>query len=486
MNFSIFQDAEQIASAKKDLEDNLNIDLDYTNHELDLRLIYDFCYKSARRYSASTCHNYFYLPSGFLLNPTNKDIEHDVFVHCLVSSLYTCLYLLLKSYSVCNSEIQKDIMEMGYFSLINMKILGVDYGIKRRKQSKNYYNESISASSRTSFYKSYKRLVSDNFYSRYFNEVQYKQIPHDSDMFPLFNSNFFYIMTKKYSSFKVTNLVNKILSASGIRHKNEYLRDFSLRFESFFKDILKYGFSGNNELDNLIFAYQAERTFSFNSISKIFESMYNAKYFCPDFYEIQAFIRLPNVFSRNNFKEYFYIWEKDHDHIDFINWLSTATFPIFEKTFFITLYQLIYKNNGEHKKTIHEMIEMLSRYLSDQNIISSMLYDIHGSDKRSYLVNYLKKENYELFEAVIKNIFLDLEPFNTDPKVMELDEILSTINFNSYRFNNTMESFDMIEPYKPLDPHEMLESMQKLTSNLANLPQYPMPVFPDIYLKKQP
>ncbi len=327
--------------------------------------------------------------------------ESSIKYHCSISSLYTLLHTFLKDERISPYTVNTYAKENGYFYFHEKNYLD-----SSNKTFKRYIQEKISTTaSNTSgnFSKTYRTFYDklSSVEQALFNTYTKKDSSKDSKLeFFLENSDLSYFLFDNRNHF--------------INLRKSYEEQSIQSVHSFFKNMSDLHSSYNkveNKVDLLLLQYKAERYYNFSMTSQLIYSIFDDVWsknknslvsFSPEF--LVSCFNLPNVFSRNIYLLYalnsydnkflnesifykrlqnagplvfaqpetpkethLFTWLELYKK--FFSFFSFVVFPVYEKCFFLLLYDSLKESLPENEtldnnKIIKAAIDILYKYIN--------------------------------------------------------------------------------------------------------------------------
>ncbi|MGD9678905.1 MAG: hypothetical protein AB7V16_11245 [Vulcanibacillus sp.] len=454
-DFYVYKNIKKQIEEEQVLNDHLGISTNTIreiNADNDVELIeqiYKHCYKEAFYFSWSYQIENLKLKTEIADNYKN-DYEKHIFDHCVIAALYTVQHMLYNNKHVSIPDLANKVRCNGHNSIINEKLLESN-DLKYIEQSNQRVIENTIKSSFNS------DGGKDNYLLRTL-DIRIKcnyinpELGKYEVSFPLFLSNFSYMVMTKLKKFNSYELIERVLNSKDYRDSNINISKFlSKYYNCAISSSLNHVKSMLNqdttykltEIDEMLLYYKKERLLN-SDLIKYYINKDNGEYLLnADKSILNLCSMLPNVFSRNIFVEYFghARYEDNNDYANRIHefscesleFLIMGTFPIFEKTFFITLYNYYVKRLN---KSLEDLNTLLLNYVN--KIYSRILInDIPANFKE-----YFNEKSYE-------------EKSRKKSKVYDILEysILNTLQINSNNISEFKYSgkdnlkFNMVEEF---------------------------------------
>lgn len=278
----------------------------------------------------------------------NYDIYDDLKVQCIVSSLYTY-------HSLINSEIKtlsKTILD-GYSPEISSKSENIIEESNANEKNINDYETDSSTAIRQ-----FDKLIKTNFKylinfsikkktKLYYRNLQFF-LPKLFDIFTYNVSNKTYYKLYKY----INNQPR--FSQYFRRGITSLFSDYSTLFNRCITEDIN-----ENPIYNILYYYKIENSFHvsliFNNLNELLKDNIQVE-------KIRTLSNLPNVFSRNT-------WKEKIDNSNHIKYLSNFLIPLYQKLFFFIFYNYACNdilNNAEKKETDKQksITDRLESYLN--------------------------------------------------------------------------------------------------------------------------
>lgn len=363
--------------------------------------------------------------------------------HCIISSLYTAKSLLLDKTNTDISpyRIAKYFCDKGYYELSNIynmkaanaknnekvKIelkekgnkeqlitsifdtIGYNIGPNNFLQSANKYKEQISSDNYT------KKVIAHSYGRSGITNKEYYSSFINSDLY--------------YNTVRFSGLLNKRLDS--LKPKEHVIVNDAVDFNRVLLDFVKNmrdssDYVKNNKSDKLLYKYQLERYYPYLLIHELVRNhnKVSKQYaISGDIYNLimSKFNMLPNAFSRRYFInwaynsiEYTHLHENYWSHMkennktvvgllndttfdtadrihtwmtlvnDFQYYASYITFPVYEKTFFLKLYE--FYENKTPGNALDSMVEALTNYID--KYYDFLTYDFGDGELMDRFITY--------------------------------------------------------------------------------------------------
>lgn len=379
--------------------------------------IYAHCFKEAYYYSWTYSSMYsqklYSVISGGLSYYEIKE-EQLIKEHCVVAALYTVQYLLYKDISITAPQLASGAKGSGHNYIIdlfkkiekNKENIEIDFTKLDKYEYEKYESKVINDAIAELWELKQKNELENSYLGQIVNPIV---DDNKKRKIPLFLSNFSYGVLRNINVFKPYDLIREINQENEQGKINNLLRE--------------YLYCANNitcsqestSVDKVLFNYQKERMFNMGLMKICFIGDNNidnrglllikdpySKLDNTDIELMKKCMTLPNAFSRNKFA----IWFSNNlDDIDRhygaeerIELLSKVIFPIYEKTFFISLYGYCSNHlDNDVNDPLVKMNNILTEYINNNNIYNLI------DDKRAEFEDYFKCINVDIREKEIES-----------------------------------------------------------------------------------
>lgn len=366
--------------------------------------IYKHCFEEAFYFSWSSNQSYI-KPNDFKINNDEVEYEEAIFNHCVISTMYTVQYLLYKDVFIKPSELGNIIECNGLNYLTNP---GKNQKIKVNEDYKEveFLINGIENDRNTIIKKQLKVLTEND------NNYIGRTLGTDKSNISLFLSNFSYLILENSDLFNAYKLIEDVNKSNNTREINRNIKIFLTSYINAVNEISltkcdDFGHTDNiDNIDKIMFYYKKERLLHSDyirfSVNKCGRDLYINN---TDEEIIKKCILLPNVFSRNLFAERFSrnssYEESYYFSINSLDNLLNITLPIFEKVFFITLFNYCTKcsKQSKLKKRLEFMNTLLKNYIEDK-ICKEEVFNNLLATFNSNCNMYLTKQAEEIREFV--------------------------------------------------------------------------------------
>ncbi len=405
---------------KTNISDKIN-DKNYVDL---IEQIYKHCYKEAFYFSWSfNVKNIKY--DKDIADDYNKNYEKQIFDHCVIAALFTIQYMLYSDNRISIADLTNKVMYNGHNSILEEKLLEangfVDIDMQRviKRTIKKIFDTEGNPNNNYLI-----RTLGLNIKDVEKN-INQDLRNYETATFPLFLSNFSYMSMIKLKKFNSYELIKEVANSTDYRKENINKSNF---LSKYYECVKSCSFNHDESLlsqdisfkltpiDKLLLYYKKERLLN-SDLIKYYISKDNGGYINnTDERILNLCTMLPNVFSRNVFIDYFGYakYEENNDYknriynfsCDSLEFLINGTFPIFEKTFFITFFDYC---SNKLKKSLVEMNDILSDYVEKIIFPSIVINDVPVNfkeyfDEKSYEKKSRKKSKvYDILEYSILN-----------------------------------------------------------------------------------
>nr|WP_312577721.1 hypothetical protein [Sedimentibacter sp.] len=373
-DFFIYDEiGEEYNSDKKIINEELLINTSFkvVNESKNIiKQIYKHCFEEAFCFSWSYNLN---IPKLNNCKINNDEVKYEeaIFEHCVISAAYTVQYLLYNDLYIKPSELGNIMEGNGLNSSIgpgkNKKIKIIEDCTKVEFLVNGVENDkNINIKSHLE-----ELMANDNA-----NYIEQTLGVKDKFNISLFLSNFSYVILKNSNMFKPYKSIEDVNKSNDTRKVNKNIKEYLTSYINTVNEIsLIKGddFSHTTNVDKMLFYYKKERLLHSDYIKFCVNKCGLDLYINNTDEEIiKKCMLLPNVFTRKIFAERFsrssYDEESYYNVIDDLNHLLNVTFPIFEKAFFITLYEYCTTNSkqAEVKKRLKYMNDLLTNYIDNK------------------------------------------------------------------------------------------------------------------------